>query len=138
MPRSWSGFSTVRQARPASSARARSASKPSTTTTGSRPAAIARPAARRSSVSPSSGKSSLLRPMRVEEPAASTMPATAPPRSAGMDGALLVPQVPRLAARAHREQLGDDAHRDLLRALGAELEADGAEYAVVAGGADLP
>ena len=82
-PSAWSGLSTGVHASSASSARDRSASWPTTTSTGSRPAPMARRTVRLSSDSPSSSKNSLLRPMRVELPAASTTPATAPLRSDG-------------------------------------------------------
>src|SRR5262245_40307358 len=75
---------------------------------------------------------SLLRPMRVEVPAASTIPATDPERS-GMDRLPFLAQVARLLARDHGEQLAHDADGDLLGTVGAEAETDRREHARIAG-----
>src|SRR5438309_5471710 len=118
--------------RPASSARTRSTSWPSTITTGARPASTARRAARRTSDSPSSSSNILLRPMRREAPAASTMPATrgagarAGSLRGGMDRRLALAQRVHAAARAHGQDLRDDGQRDLLRPVGPDVEAHGA------------
>src|SRR5256886_9364677 len=130
MPRANSAFTTGVQGRPASSASARSLSWPRTTSTGSSPASRAVPTARRSTLVPPSGRKSLLRPIRLEVPAASTTPATRPERSSFMDASPLGAQVPRVAPRVHGEHLGDDAHRDLLRTVGGQIEAYGSEQLV--------
>src|SRR5205085_5138091 len=109
---------TTVQDNPASSARARSLSWPSTTTIGSRPRAAR--TARRSTVSPSSSRNSLFRPIRLEVPAASSTAATS---GLVMDAPALVAQVERLARGADGEHLGEDADRHLLGPLGAEVEA---------------
>src|SRR5262249_19227152 len=123
-----SGLTTGWQRSPASSARARSASCPTTTTTGSSPAFATRCTVRRSSDSPSICRKSLLRPRRVDAPAASTTPATAPLRSGGMDRLGLLAQVSSGARRVKRQQLADDADGDLLRAVGTDVEPDGTEH----------
>src|SRR5207244_9948689 len=118
------------QASPSSSARARSLSWPSTTSSGSRPAAIGVRAARRRTLTPPSARKSLFFPIRLEVPAASRTPAIL---VFGMDASAPIAQVQRRAARADREHLGDDAHRDLFRAFCAEVEADGSEQSVGCG-----
>src|SRR5712691_11353884 len=120
--------------RPASSARRRSASWPSTITTGESPASRARRAARRTSDSPSSSSSILFRPMRREAPAASTMPATRgagpprppPPLRGGLDRRPALAQRGGPPARAYRQDLRDDGQRALLRPVGPDVEAHGA------------
>src|SRR5712692_6901055 len=104
---------------PSSSARARSLSCPSATSTGSSPAAAAVRTARRSTVSPSISRKSLFLPIRLEVPAASR---TQPTSAQFMDTPALHPKVQRLATRADRQHLGQDADRHLLRALGAQVE----------------
>src|SRR5262249_5606535 len=137
MPRAWSGFTTLRTVRPESSRSTRSASCPRTTATGSRPAARAVRAARRTSDSPSNERSSLFRPRRAERPAARTTPGMPGPASAGMDRPFLLAQRPGRARSADREQLRHDRERDLLRALRPEVEADRGEDALAGPGADL-
>src|SRR5262245_24276472 len=132
-----SGLTTGWQRSPASSARARSASCPTPTTTGSSPAFATRCTVRRSSDSPSISRNSLLRPRRVDAPAASTTPATAPLRSDGMDGLGFLAQVPAGARRMKRQQLADDADGDLFGSVGADVEADGPEH-LRRVGANLP
>src|SRR3989475_7973111 len=109
------------------------ASWPSTITTGESPASRARRAVRRTSDSPSSSSSILLRPMRREAPAASTTPATrsagagAPPSiRGGMDRRLALAQRVGPPTRAHGQDLRDDGQRDLLRPVGPDVEAHGA------------
>src|SRR6266850_4195445 len=86
MPEAWFGLSTKRQASPSTDARTASASCPSTTTTGSSRAPSAASTAACTTLRPPRSNSSLLRPMRDEEPAASTTPAIGPDRSDRMDG----------------------------------------------------
>src|SRR6267378_1178022 len=93
--------------------------------------------ARRSTLVPPSRRKSLLRPIRLEVPAASTTPAMRPARSSFMDASPLGAQVLRLAACVDREHLRDDADRDLLRTVGAEVEAHRREQLVGLGGAEL-
>src|ERR1700720_203019 len=146
IPWSYSGLITTWQARPSSSCRALSAWCPSTTSSGDRPPASARRAAPRSTLSPASSNSILLHPMRLEVPAASSTPATGPvptspagkPASSGMDGLLPRRQVARLAPGGEGEQLGDDADRDLLRPVGAQVEAYRAEDPLRRGPAVAP
>src|SRR3954471_7214248 len=90
------------------------------TKTGARPASSAVATARRRTVVPPSGRRSLLRPMRVDWPAASTMPAM--DASPVMDASSLVAQVHRRASRADGEHLRDDAHRHLLGAVGRDVQ----------------
>src|SRR3954467_592403 len=90
---------------------------------GERPASTAVPMALRNTVVPPRGRRSLFRPMRVDCPAASTMPAMG--ASPVMDASRLLPQVHRRAARADGEHLGDDADCYLLRAVGSDVEPDG-------------
>src|SRR4029078_2710146 len=97
---------------------------------------MARRTARRMSGSPSSSTNSLLRPRRVEAPAASTIPAIGPDRSDARDGLRFFTQVPRVAPRAAGQHLGDDADRDLLGAVRADVEPDGTEH-LRRGDADL-
>src|SRR5262245_43895957 len=123
-PDACSRFRTVRQATPESAAATRSASWPRTTMTGSRPACAAIRAARATSGSPSTSIRSLLRPIRVEAPAASTTAATVPGRVSGMDAVLLLPEVAGHGVGARRDELRDDGQRDLFRALRAKIEAD--------------
>src|ERR1700674_1883026 len=110
---------------PSSSCRALSAWCPSTTSSGARPPASARRTAPRSTLSPSSSNSSLLHPMRLEVPAASSTPATV---STGMDRLLPRREMARLSPGGEGEQLGDDADRDLSRPVGAQIEAKRAEH----------
>src|SRR5258706_544245 len=138
IPRANSALSTGVQRRPASSMSARSLWCPSTTSTGSSPASRAVPTARRSTLVPPSGSKSLLRPIRLEVPAASTTPARRPERSSVMDASPLGAQVRRLAPRVHGEHLGDDADRDLLRAVGREVEAHRRKQPLRFGRAELP
>src|SRR5690242_15778543 len=121
IPLAYSGFSTAVQARSESSARILSFSWPVTTSTGSRPAPSAVSTARRTSDRPPTSRSILLRPIRVESPAASTTPAT---RSAVMDASAPLAQMASRAAGVHRQELGDDADRDLLGPIGAHVDAD--------------
>src|SRR5437588_10869646 len=122
------GLSAISTGRSARTARARSASWPSTTTTGDSPAVSARRTARRTSGSPSSSSSLLFRPgpMRREAPAASTTPAT---RSGlvrrGMNGREPLAERPRSPAGAHREHLREHGHRHLFGAVGPDVEAHG-------------
>src|SRR5229473_682027 len=113
------GLIRFRHGNPSSSARARSLSCPSATSTGSSPAAAAVRTARRSTVSPSISSKSLFFPIRLEVPAASR---TQPTSAQLMDTPALHPKVQRLATRADRQHLGQDADRHLLRALGAQVE----------------
>src|SRR5260370_871116 len=113
------GLITVRQGNPSSSARARSLSCPSVTSTGSSRAATAVRTARRSTVSPSISRKSLFFPMRLEVPAASR---TQPTSAQLMDTPALYPEMQRLATATDREHLGQDANRHLLWTLGAQLE----------------
>src|SRR5215470_10899949 len=130
----------VRQGRLSSSRADACASWPRTTMTGSRPAASARPAARRRTLSPSRRRRSLLRPIRLEGPAARRTPATLPARarSGDMDRALLLAQGPGFPGRVDREDLRDDRDRDLLGPVGAEVEPHGAANPVVLREAELP
>src|SRR5207253_657517 len=125
-----SGFTTDWHARPFSSALARSTSWPSTTITGESPAATARRAARRSSDSPSSWSSILLRPapMRRDAPAARITPATRG-RSVwrGMDRGGTLTQRVGPPPGPHGQHLGDHRKRYLLGAVGADVETDGPE-----------
>src|SRR5207249_1630095 len=125
-----SGFTTDSHDSPCSSALALSASCPSTTITGESPAATARRAARRSSDSPSSWSSILLRPapMRREAPAARITPAT-PEGSVGrgMDRRLTLAQRVGPSPGPHGQHLGDHGQRYLLGAVGADVETDGPE-----------
>src|SRR5215472_8319296 len=109
--------------------------------TGPSPAAIARRTARATRASPSRSMSSLFSPIRVEDPAARTTPATArrgSPSSRGMDAVLFLAERPRRHARAGREQLGDDREGDLVRTLRAEIQPDRTEHARVVRRADRP
>src|SRR2546422_7261568 len=124
IPRAYSAFSTVVQERPRNSARTRSRSWPTTTSTGSSPAESAVSTARRTSVRPRTSISILFSPMRLERPAASTTPATRSPR---MDSSRACAQVGRFPAGIHRQQLRDDADRHLLGAVRADVEPDGGE-----------
>src|SRR5262245_1893774 len=135
-PRSYSWLRTGRKTMPVSACRTRSASWPSTTMTGSTPAAATRPTTRRPSVPPSTPMNSLFCPMRVDVPAASTTPATCPVRS-GMDRLSFLAQVTGLLARDDRQQLRDDADGDLLGAVGAHAQADRREHTRIAGGVEL-
>src|SRR3990172_3779830 len=81
IPSACRGFTTNWQGIETSAARTASASCPRTTTSGSRPARCAVRTARRTTVSPLRSNSSLLRPIRRDEPAARTTPATGPDRS---------------------------------------------------------
>src|SRR4051812_21041333 len=101
----------------------RSLSRPRTTKMRARPASSAVATARSRTVVPPSGKRSLLLPMRVDWPAASTTPATE--GSPVMDASRLVAQVHRRASGAYREHFRDDAHGDLFRAIGREVQAHG-------------
>src|SRR5262245_14312005 len=112
---------------PTSSRATRSDSCPRTTTTWSTPDSSAVRTDRRTTVSLPRGSSSLLRPILLDEPAASTTAVTIVCSAPGMKRHLPLPQVTRLAARAHGQQLGDDAERNLLGPVRAEIEADGAE-----------
>src|SRR5262245_51377117 len=136
-PRAYSGLTTGRYRMPSSACCTRSASWPSTTISGSKPAFDARSTARRTSVSPASCMNSLFWPMRVEVPAASTTPATGPVRSHSMNRLPFFAQVAGRPARDHREQLADDADRDLLGSVGAEVQADRSEHAAAGGRAKL-
>ena len=91
-PRSYSWLRTGMYGMPSSAPCTRSASWPRTTTSGLTPAFATRPTTRRTSVSPSSSMKSLFCPMRVDVPAASTMPAIDPVRS-GMDRLTLFAEV---------------------------------------------
>src|SRR5256885_559416 len=135
MPRRYSSFTIGVQERPRSSSRMWSLSWPSTTKTGSRPAASAVSTARRRTVVPPSGRRSLLRPMRVDCPAASTMPATG--ASPIMDASRLVAQMHGRPSRSDGEHLRDDAHGDLLGAVGRDVETHGSVEAFRGGDADL-
>src|SRR5256885_12347009 len=135
MPRRYSSFTIGVQERPRSSSRMWSLSGPSTTKTGSRPAASAVSTARRRTVVPPSGRRSLLRPMRVDCPAASTMPATG--ASPIMDASRLVAQMHGRPSRSDGEHLRDDAHGDLLGAVGRDVETHGSVEAFRGGGPDL-
>src|SRR4029078_3685428 len=97
---------------------------------------MARRTARRMSGSPSSSTNSLLRPRRVEAPAASTIPAIGPDRSDGMDGLRFFTQVPRVAPRAEGQHLGHDGDRDLLGGVPGAVGPDGTEH-LRRGDADL-
>src|SRR5215470_1846476 len=101
--------------------------------TGARPAADARFTVRRRRVSPSRRSSILLKPMREEVPAASTIPATRPLLSGCMNCSLLLAQVPRLARRSDSKQLCQDAQGDLARSLGAEVETHRTKNAIGSG-----
>src|SRR5665811_1128686 len=105
--------------------------------TGSRPPAAALRTARRTSGSPSRSNRSLFLPMRIEDPAASTTPATLPDRSVGMHGALSRSEMTLIAARQQGEQLRHDAHRDLFRTVGAQVQSHRTEHAVVLLGTEL-
>src|SRR5437868_10819493 len=109
------------QGSPFNSARARLLSCPSTTKIGLRPAASAVRTARRSTVAPSNSRKSLLVPMRLEVPAARMRPAI----SGIVDPFALFAEMARIAAGAHRQHLGDDAHRHLLGSFGAQVEPHG-------------
>src|SRR5262252_6430641 len=111
---------------PAISARTRSASWPSTTTTGSRPAFVAVPSARLTTVSPSSASRSLFCPIRVDNPAARITAATV---ASDMDSPGPFSQVLRLSPRVHRQQFCHDAQTDLLGTVRADVEADRSENA---------
>src|SRR5690349_17608043 len=102
---------------------------------GERPASTAVPIALRRTVVPPSGSRSLFRPMRVDCPAASTMPAMA--ASPIMDASRFLAQVHRGVARPHREHLGVDADRNLLRAVGGDVETDRRVEPLRSGHADL-
>src|SRR5256886_13572418 len=125
-----SGFTTASHDSPCSSALALSASCPRTTITGESPAASARRAARRSSDSPSSWSSILLRPapMRRDAQAARITPAT-PGGSVkrGMDRRGALAQRLGPPPGPHRQHLGDHCERDLLGAVGADVQTDGSE-----------
>src|SRR5712691_3755396 len=86
-------------------------------------------------VEPPSSRRSLFFPMRLEVPAARITPAT---RSAFMDASALRPQMHGLAPGAHRQHLGDDADRHLLRSFGAQVEPYRREDLLRIGGAELP
>src|SRR2546429_310647 len=124
IPRGYSALSTGVQQRPRSSARTRSLSWPTTTSTGSRPAESAVSTARRTSVRPPTSMTILFSPMRLERPAASTTAAT---RSPGMDSSHTGAQVRGFPVGVHSEHLRDDAERHLLRSVRADVEADGRE-----------
>src|SRR5438477_3330873 len=130
IPRAYSSLITGMQVRPSSSANARSLSCPRTTRTGSSPARPAEATARRSTLMPPRGRKSLLRPIRLEVPAASRTPATRPERSPFMDASRLRAQVPGLAPRVHGEHLRDDADGNLLGTVGAEVESNGRKQLV--------
>ena len=68
--------------------------------------------------------------MRIELPAASTTPATAPFRSTGMDDVLLLAQVARRARSADGQQLRQDAHGHLLRPVRTQVETNRSEEPV--------
>src|SRR5262245_2179383 len=121
---------------PSSAACTRSASWPRTTTSGSMPAFDTRPTTRRTRVSPSSSMRSLFCPMRVDMPAASTIPAIDPSRS-GMDSLRFCAQVAGLLPRKDSQQLGDDADGDLFRALGAKRQANRSEHSRIVTRAEL-
>src|SRR5438132_10808509 len=93
----------------------------STTTIASAVAATCR-TPRRTMVSPPRSRRSLFRPMRVDEPAASTTAATR--GCSRMDRHRPLSQVAGLAAGPHGEKLGQDAERHLLRPVRAQVEAD--------------
>ena len=82
---------------PSSARCTRSASWPRTTTSGLTPAFDTRPTTQRTSVSPSSSMRSLFCPMRVDVPAASTMPAIDPCAQAWI--ALTLAEVSGLVSR---------------------------------------
>src|SRR4051794_13364079 len=67
---------------------------------------------------------SLLRPSRVDAPAASTTPATPPARSDRMDRLQLLAEVAPAPAPVDGEEFGHDTDRDLLRSVGAHIETD--------------
>src|SRR5690348_15673690 len=120
--------------RPRNSARIRSGSWPITTTTGESPAESARRTTRRISDSPSSSRSILFFPMRLDAPAARITPATWSGEGSvrrGMDRGLAVAQRPGAATRAHCENLGNHGERYLLRPVGADVEAHRAVHARV-------
>src|SRR5438045_3589391 len=123
--------------RPSSSRSIRSASCPSTTITGSSPATTALRTAPRTTVPPSMSRSSLLVPIRLDGPAASTTPPTFSVVSNGMDRGLTLAEMHRLATRNAGEQLRNDAHGDLLRSVRAKVEADRPENAFVVFRAEL-
>src|SRR2546430_11450200 len=125
-----SGFTTDSHDSPFSSALALSASCPSTTITGDSPAASARRAARRSSDSPSSWSSILLRPapMRRDAPAARITPATRGGSvKRGMDPRPALAQPGRPPPPPHGQHLGGPCRRGLLCALRACIETHGAQ-----------
>src|SRR5206468_6884652 len=123
------------QGSPPISAATRSASCPSTTTTGSSRAVTAARTARRITVSPPSSSSSLLRPIRLDVPAASTTPAMV--SDAGMKRLLPLAQVARLPPRPDREQLRDHAQRHLLGPVGPQVQAHRREHPLAARHAQL-
>src|SRR5437868_8853238 len=82
-------------------------------------------------------RSSLLVPIRLDGPAASTTPPTCSVVSTDMDRALPLPEMHRLATRNAGEQLRNDAHRDLLRSIRAKVGADRSENAFVVFRAEL-
>src|SRR5262245_2713826 len=103
--------------------------------TGSTPASATRLTARCTSVSPSSSTNSLLRPIRVDVPAASTMPATRSTSSGDMDGGSSFTKMTGLLARVDGQQFGQDADGDLLGAVGPHIKADRAEHSISGSGA---
>src|SRR5207248_6520645 len=73
----------------------------------------------------------LLRPIRVDRPAARTTPAT---RSPVMDTALSRAQMASGPPCVHGQELGDDADRHLLGTVRADVETDGCKQLLVVPG----
>src|ERR1700679_1203380 len=123
-----SGLGTMRSARPATAARMRSASAPTTTTIGAAPERVTASAARATSGKPPISRSCFADPIRDEPPAART---TAPnrkgagPAGSGMDGKGAVAQRAPVAAGEHGAHLRGYAQGHLLGRVGPEVEADG-------------
>src|SRR5262249_6600986 len=123
---------------------------PSTKITGSSLAASALRTARVRTVSPSRSRSSLFSPIRVEGPAARTIPATLPERRAlgggpcglpfslgHMDRAFSLPQPPPFARGMERQDLRDNRAGHLLPPLRPQVEPDGTVHAAILLESDL-
>src|SRR5438270_6885090 len=106
--------------------------------TGSSPASSAVATARRSTLVPPSWRNNLLRPIRLEVPAARTTAATRPERSSVMDASAFLAQVLGTSPRMDGEHLGHDADGHLLRSVGADVEPHRREEALPVTHAELP
>src|SRR5436305_12524505 len=131
MPAAYSGLCTGVQERPRNSASTRSRSWPTIASTGSSRAESAVSTARRTRLRLPIRTSILLRPIRVDRPAARTTPAT---RSPVMDTALSRAQMASGPPCVHGQELGDDADRHLLGTVRADVETDGCKQLLVVPG----